>query len=38
MTAEDKELFQHPRTITDDALQGLAVSLKKFGCVEPIIV
>ncbi|MGA1979479.1 MAG: DNA methyltransferase [Sedimentisphaerales bacterium] len=28
----------NPRTITDDALAGLAESIKKFGCVEPIIV
>ena len=28
----------NPRTITDEALQGLAASLERFGCVEPIIV
>jgi len=28
----------NPRTISDDALAGLAESIKKFGCVEPIIV
>ena len=28
----------NPREISDDALEGLAASLKKFGCVEPIVV
>jgi len=28
----------NPRTISDDALQGLANSLQQFGCVEPIVV
>lgn len=28
----------NPRTISDDALAGLTNSLKRFGCVEPIIV
>src|SRR4030066_190806 len=28
----------NPRVITDDALAGLAESIKRFGCVEPIIV
>jgi len=28
----------NPRTISDEALAGLAASLEKFGCVEPIIV
>ncbi len=28
----------NPRSITDNALQGLANSLQKFGCVEPIVV
>jgi len=28
----------NPRTISDDALAGLTKSLKRFGCVEPIIV
>ncbi len=28
----------NPRTISDDGLRGLSESLKRFGCVEPIIV
>ena len=28
----------HPRTISRDALEGLTNSIKKFGCVEPIVV
>ncbi len=28
----------NPRVITDEALTGLTASIKKFGCVEPIIV
>lgn len=28
----------NPRTITDEALQGLAASIERFGVVEPIIV
>jgi len=28
----------NPRVISDEALAGLAASIKKFGCVEPIIV
>jgi len=28
----------NPRTINDDALAGLAASIRKFGCVEPIVV
>ena len=28
----------NPRTISDEALEGLAHSLSKFGCVEPIVV
>lgn len=28
----------NPRTISDDALQGLSNSLAKYGCVEPIVV
>jgi len=28
----------NPRTISDEALAGLAVSIDKFGCVEPIII
>ena len=28
----------NPREISDDALAGLSASLKKFGCVEPIVV
>ncbi len=28
----------NPRAISDEALAGLAVSIQKFGCVEPIIV
>lgn len=28
----------NPRTISDEALTGLENSLKKFGCVEPIVV
>ena len=28
----------NPRVISDEALAGLAASIKKFGCVEPVIV
>ena len=28
----------NPRVISDEALEGLTVSLMMFGCVEPIIV
>lgn len=28
----------NPRTISDEALAGLARSIEKFGCVEPIVV
>jgi len=28
----------NPRVIDDDALAGLAASLKRFGCVEPIVI
>jgi len=36
--SELKPAGYNPRTISDDALGGLAASIKKFGCVEPIIV
>ena len=28
----------NPRTISDEALAGLAKSMERFGCVEPIVV
>ena len=28
----------NPRTISDEAMAGLTASIKKFGCVEPVIV
>ena len=28
----------NPRTVSDEALAGLSASLKRFGCVEPIVV
>jgi len=28
----------NPRTISPEALAGLGESLKRFGCVEPIVV
>jgi len=33
-----KEAPYNPRTITDEAMEGLTNSIKKFGCVEPIVV
>ena len=33
-----KETAYNPRTITDEAMAGLTSSIKKFGCVEPIVV
>jgi DNA modification methylase len=36
--SELKPAKYNPRTISDDALQGLAESIKRFGCVEPIII
>lgn len=32
------EAAYNPRTISDEALSGLAMSIRQFGCVEPIIV
>lgn len=36
--SELTEAEYNPRIITDSALDGLTASLKKFGCVEPIVV
>ena len=35
---ELKPAEYNPRTISDEALEGLARSIEKFGCVEPIVV
>lgn len=36
--AQLKGARYNPRLISDDAMAGLAASLKRFGCVEPIVV
>ena len=36
--SELKPAKYNPRVITDDAFAGLAASIQKFGCVEPIVV
>jgi ParB-like chromosome segregation protein Spo0J len=36
--SELKTAAYNPRVITDEALAGLAASMERFGCVEPIVV
>jgi len=36
--SELKSAKYNPRLISDDAFAGLSASIKKFGCVEPIVV